>query len=67
MAVSTRPTYSLVLPIYNEEETIPELVRRLGELMDQLDGDAEVILVDDGSSDSSYETMVAARVIDPRF
>ena len=67
MAVSTRPTYSLVLPIYNEEETIPELVRRLGELMDQLDGDAEVILVDDGSSDSSYETMLAARELDPRF
>jgi polyisoprenyl-phosphate glycosyltransferase len=67
VAVSTRPKYSLVLPIYNEEETIPELVRRLGELMDQLDGDAEAILVDDGSSDSSYEMMVAARKVDPRF
>ena len=67
MAVSTRPKYSLVLPIYNEEETIPELVRRLGELMDRFDGDAEAILVDDGSSDSSYEMMVAARDVDPRF
>jgi polyisoprenyl-phosphate glycosyltransferase len=67
VAVATRPKYSLVLPIYNEEETIPELVRRLGQLIDQLDGDAEVILVDDGSSDASYETMVAAREIDPRF
>jgi dolichol-phosphate mannosyltransferase len=67
VAATTRPTYSLVLPIYNEEETIPELVRRLGEVIDQLDGDAEVILVDDGSGDASYETMVAAREIDPRF
>jgi dolichol-phosphate mannosyltransferase len=67
VAVATRPKYSLVLPIYNEEETIPELVRRLGEVIDQLDGDAEVILVDDGSGDASYETMVAAREIDPRF
>jgi dolichol-phosphate mannosyltransferase len=67
VAATTRPTYSLVLPIYNEEETIPELVRRLGELMDRLDGDAEAILVDDGSNDASYETMVAAREIDPRF
>jgi dolichol-phosphate mannosyltransferase len=56
-----------VLPIYNEEETIPELVRRLESLVEQLDGDAEVILVDDGSSDSSYELMVAAREADPRF
>jgi dolichol-phosphate mannosyltransferase len=67
VAVAPWPQYSLVLPIYNEEETIPELVRRLGLLMDQLDGDAEVILVDDGSSDASYETMVAAREIDPRY
>jgi polyisoprenyl-phosphate glycosyltransferase len=67
MAAASRPEYSLVLPIYNEEETIPELVRRLGELIEQLDGDAEVILVDDGSSDSSYELMVAAREADPRF
>ena len=51
MVVATRPKYSLVLPIYNEQETIPELVRRIGQLMDQLDGDAEAILVDDGSSD----------------
>jgi glycosyltransferase involved in cell wall biosynthesis len=65
--VATRPKYSLVLPIYNEEETIPELVRRIGQLMNQLDGDAEAIFVDDGSSDSSYEAMVAAREIDPRF
>jgi polyisoprenyl-phosphate glycosyltransferase len=67
VSVATRPKYSLVLPIYNEGETIPELVRRLRQLVDQLDGDAEVILVDDGSSDSSYDTMVAAREIDPRF
>jgi polyisoprenyl-phosphate glycosyltransferase len=62
-----RPQYSLVLPIYNEEETIQELVRRLESLVEQLDGDAEVILVDDGSSDSSYELLVAARKKDPRF
>jgi polyisoprenyl-phosphate glycosyltransferase len=67
VAVASRPQYSLVLPIYNEEETIPELVRRLGELMDKFDGDAEAIFVDDGSSDSSYELMVAAREMDPRF
>jgi len=63
----SRPEYSLVVPIYNEEETIPELVRRLAELVDKLDGEAEVILVDDGSSDRSYELMSAARDADPRF
>lgn len=67
VAVLPRPQYSLVLPIYNEEDTIPELVRRLGELMDKFDGEAEAILVDDGSSDSSYQLMIAARETDPRF
>jgi polyisoprenyl-phosphate glycosyltransferase len=61
------PEYSLVVPIYNEAETLPELVRRLTELVEQLDGEAEVVLVDDGSSDLSYELMSAARVVDPRF
>ena len=61
------PEYSLVVPIYNEAETIPELVRRLAELIDKLDGEAEAILVDDGSSDRSYELMSAAREADPRF
>ena len=65
--MAARPQYSLVLPIYNEEETIPELVRRLRDLMERFDGEVEVILVDDGSGDSSYELMVAAREMDPRF
>ena len=61
------PEYSLVVPIFNEEETLSELVRRLTRLLDALDGPAEVVLVDDGSSDGSYELMVAARETDPRF
>jgi glycosyltransferase involved in cell wall biosynthesis len=59
--------YSLVVPVYNEEETLPELLRRLGLLLDRLDGESEVILVDDGSSDRSYELMAAAREGEPRF
>jgi glycosyltransferase involved in cell wall biosynthesis len=61
------PEYSLVVPIFNEEETFSELARRLTLLLDTLDGPGEVVLVDDGSSDRSYELMVAARETDPRF
>jgi len=67
VSTPSRPEYSLVVPVYDEAETIPELVRRLGDLVGKLDGDAEVILVDDGSSDGSYELMRAAREADPRF
>ena len=61
------PEYSLVVPIFNEEETLSELARRLTLLIDALDGPAEVVLVDDGSSDRSYDLMVAARETDSRF
>jgi glycosyltransferase involved in cell wall biosynthesis len=59
--------YSIVVPIYNEEESFAELVRRLHEVMDRLDGPAEVILVDDGSRDSSYQLMTQANRDDSRF
>jgi glycosyltransferase involved in cell wall biosynthesis len=61
------PTYSLVVPAYNEEAVVSELVARLGQLMDALDGEAEAILVDDGSRDRTYELMVEATAGDRRF
>ncbi|MFM5887787.1 MAG: glycosyltransferase family 2 protein [Dolichospermum sp.] len=48
-----QPIYSLVIPIYNESENITEMYRRLTSVMDQLDGDTELILIDDGSRDRS--------------
>lgn len=47
------PRYSLILPIFNEEAVLPLLVRRLQQLVDKLDAPAELIFVDDGSSDTS--------------
>ncbi|MEN6371738.1 MAG: glycosyltransferase family 2 protein [Armatimonadota bacterium] len=61
------PTYSLVIPVFNEEETLPELARRLSELMERLDGDCEVILVDDGSRDRSFDIMTDIHSSDERF
>ena len=52
-----QPIYSLVIPIYNEEENITEMYRRLHNVMEQLDGDAELILIDDGSRDRSLNMM----------
>jgi polyisoprenyl-phosphate glycosyltransferase len=59
--------YSIVIPIYNEEESFGALVKRLREVMDQLDGPTEVVLVDDGSRDGSYQLMEQANSEDPRF
>lgn len=51
------PKYSLIIPIYNEEETIPELYRRVSVVMDSLDDSVELILINDGSRDRSLNLM----------
>lgn len=51
------PKYSFIVPIYNEEETMLEMYRRVAVVMDQMDGPVELILVNDGSRDRSLEYM----------
>lgn len=61
------PEYSFVIPVLNEQDTLDELHRRLSIVMDQLDGPSEVVLVDDGSTDASFEAMAGLAARDPRF
>lgn len=48
---------SIVIPIFNEEENIPNLYTRLTAAAPSWEEDYEIVLVDDGSSDSSLEIM----------
>ena len=52
---------SVVVPIYNDEEVIAELHRRLRPVMEQITADYELILVDDGSRDHSWQKMLEVR------
>lgn len=52
---------SVVIPIYNDEEVIPELLRRLTAVVESIVSDYEIILVDDGSRDRSWEIMQEER------
>lgn len=61
-----QPIYSLVIPIYNESENITEMYRRLHHVMAQLDADAELILIDDGSRDRSLSMMRELHHLDNR-
>nr|MBA2750267.1 glycosyltransferase family 2 protein [Tatlockia sp.] len=47
------PKYSFIIPVYNEEETISEMYRRMSAVMDRMDGAVELILINDGSRDRS--------------
>lgn len=48
-----RPVISIVAPVWNEAESLPEFYRRISDVMDSTGDSWELILVDDGSVDSS--------------
>ena len=48
-------TYSIIAPIFNEQDNIPELHRRVSEVMNSTGEPWELLLVDDGSTDRSTE------------
>jgi len=60
-------TYSFVIPVYNEETGLPELFSRMETTLEKLDGNAEILLIDDGSKDKSYEILSAQNKKDSRF
>lgn len=48
---------SLVIPLYNEEESLVELMRRIRDALDALGHEWEVLFIDDGSTDGSYAVL----------
>ena len=60
------PDLSVVIPVLDEEESLPRLWPELREVLDGLSLDAEVIFVDDGSRDRSAEVVRALREQDRR-
>ncbi|NWG05885.1 MAG: glycosyltransferase family 2 protein [Chloroflexi bacterium] len=50
-------TYSIIAPIYNEKDNLPELHRRVTEVMNSTGETWELVLVDDGSTDGSTDIL----------
>lgn len=64
--MSTRPTYTIIAPVYNEEPVINELYRRVKTVMDGVGEPWEMVIIEDGSVDRSLELALAIREQDPR-
>ena len=62
-----RPTFSVVIPVFNEQACLPELHRRLVAVMDTLAESWEAIFVNDGSTDATLAALEALRAADPRL
>lgn len=57
---------SVVVPVYNEEQVLPEFHRRLVKTLDELNVPAEFLYVNDGSKDRTLEILIELHTQDPR-
>ncbi len=65
--MSNHVELSIVVPLYNEERNIARLHNRLLSIIDNLDISSEIILVDDGSTDSTSDMISSISFADNRF
>ncbi len=61
------PYLSIVIPLLNEEESIPELYDRLTQVLEAYGRTYEMIIIDDGSRDRSFESLKRYHQEDPRL
>ncbi len=61
------PVVSVVLPVYNEEEVLPETLRRLTAALEAIGESFEVVIVNDGSRDGTMRIVREVCAADPRF
>lgn len=66
MAVLSRPAVSVVAPCFDEEDVLPLFLDRVGGVLQKFGGTSEIVLVDDGSRDRTWEIIEKASVEDPR-
>ena len=65
--MNTRPTFSIIAPIYNEIDNITSLYERVTAVMDPTDEPWEFVMIDDGSSDGSTEAILELGKKDSRI
>ena len=61
------PQVSIVIPLYNESEVLPQLVDRINKLINSSPLTIEVVLVDDGSRDNTADQIQRLSLLDNRY
>lgn len=54
---TSTPTLSIVIPVFNEEDNLPQLYSRLVKVLEKSGFDYEIVFVDDGSRDNSLNLL----------
>lgn len=67
MTTDVRPTLSIVIPVFNEEENVPLLAEEIRQALDPQGIAYEVVAVDDGSTDETWDRLENVRAQDPRW
>ncbi|HYL81252.1 MAG TPA: glycosyltransferase family 2 protein [Candidatus Acidoferrum sp.] len=67
MTADPRPTLSIVIPLFNEEENVPLLAEEIRQALDPPGISYEVVAVDDGSTDGTWSQLEAVRARDARW
>ncbi len=65
--MSSRPTYTIIAPIYNEIENIQVLYQRVSEVMEGTGERWEFVMVDDGSTDGSTQAILDLKTKDDKI
>ncbi|HSE42097.1 MAG TPA: glycosyltransferase family 2 protein, partial [Acidobacteriota bacterium] len=61
------PELSIVVPVYNEQENLEDLIAAINSAMENFKDDYEIVLVDDGSTDDSFEILKRLARNNPRM
>jgi len=65
--MNSKPTYTIIAPIYNEIDNIQALYTRVSEVMDSTGESWEFVMIDDGSSDGSTDAILELKKKDDKI
>lgn len=67
MSDNTIPYLSIIVPLYNEEESVEKLLSKIKQTTEQFDFDYEIIFVDDGSRDNTWNIIENVKKSTPKL